>query len=477
MAVDPSPEEHTRSRRSAVVFAPLLGVLACALLLFLPAQMSPDGWFAFLSGREIVAHGLPTHDALIVWGHGRQWVDQQWLAQLGYYGLYSVGGLRLALIVNAAVVVASVGAAIAAARWNGGSRLSVLLVAIPAVFVIGWEASALRPQTLALPLFVALAWLLIADGRRPSRRVFLIVPLLALWANVHGTVVLAALVVVVYAASSAISRRRLTGRDVALALLAVALPFASPYAPHLPGYYHALLLNPELAKYVPDWMPTAPSAATAPFYLLAVGTIYLLGRTRGSLPLFERVMLILLLILGVEARRGMTWFAIFALLTVPIMLEQIYPREVRIDSRRLSNALVILPAAAVAAAALVVALKPAHWFTTHYPPAAARSVGRAAGGNSNVFANGAYADWLLLQQPDLRGRVAYDARFELLPDGRLADAAAVSLGRADWPRILAPFDVVVLRPEENEVRDELLRRGGWKRIPTDSRVVVLRRSV
>jgi hypothetical protein len=80
-----------------------------------------------------------------------------------------------------------------------------------------------------------------------------------------------------------------------------------------------------------------------------------------------------------------------------------------------------------------------------------------------------------LKEPSLRGRVAYDARFEVLPHGRLADAAAVSIGRYDSERILRPFDVVVLRPQEHEIRDTLARSGEWRRVVASSKVVVLRR--
>jgi len=103
-------------------------------------------------------------------------------------------------------------------------------------------------------------------------------------------------------------------------------------------------------------------------------------------------------------------------------------------------------------------------------------VADAAGGNGAVFANGAFSDWLLFKEPSLRGRVAYDARFEVLPDGRLADAAAVSIGRWDAERILQPFDVVVLRPEESELRGTLERTGGWRRIDAAATVVVLGRA-
>jgi hypothetical protein len=463
-----------RRLRPETALVAVLAALACGLLLLLPAEMSPDGWFALLSGHEIVAHGLPSHDTLTVWGLGRRWVDQQWLAQLAYYGLYSLGGLRLALLANAGVVVGAVAAAIALGRARGGSLRNVLTVSLPAVFVIGWSGSALRPQTLALPLFIALVWLLVRDARRPSPAVFFVVPVLALWANVHGTVVLGSLLVVLHAATSAWARRRVAVREPALLGAAVVLPFASPYAPHLAGYYRALLFNSELAKYVPDWMPTAPSLTTLPFYLLALGTAFLLGRARGTITLFERVTLVVLLILGVEAARGVTWFALFALLTLPTMLNGVWPGELRV-SRRIAPVVLAGSALAVAVALVVALAKPHTWVTSHYPPRAARTAAATAGNESQVFANGAFADWLLLVEPSLRGRVAYDARFELLPHGRLADAAAVSIGRADWPRILAPFDVVVLRPEEDEMRGALLRAGRWTRVPTDSHVVVFRR--
>ena len=114
----------------------------------------------------------------------------------------------------------------------------------------------------------------------------------------------------------------------------------------------------------------------------------------------------------------------------------------------------------VAVGALVVAAsRPASWFARDYPTSAARVVAETAGPSGAVFANGAFSDWLLLKEPSLRGRLAYDARFEVLPDGRLADAAAVSIGRYDAERILRPFDVVVLRPEETELRETLERDG------------------
>lgn len=433
------------------------------LLVFLPSEMSPDGWYAFLGGDVISHHGLPSHDTLTVWGHGRRWVDQQWLAQLIYYGLYALGGLRLALLVNAAIVV---GAFVGAVRL---ARARNLYVAFLGAIALGLSSSALRPQTLVLPLFVAVTWLLVEDTRAPSRRVFWTIPLLVLWANLHGTVTLGVLLVLLAVAVDAWPRRRPTLRTSALALLAVASLFASPYAAHLPGYYRTVLFNGEFAKYLPDWMPTALGPRTAAFYLLAFGAVYAIARAPKALTLFEKAGLVVLLVLAVEASRGVTWFILFTLVVLPSALREMPLPAIRVPAAEAAALVVALVGLVVAAS------RPASWFTRNYPTSAARVVAEAAGSRDDVFANGAFSDWLLLKAPSLRGRIAYDARFEVLPHGRLADAAAVSIGRYDSQKILRPFEVLVLRPEEKELRGTLARAGNWRQIAAGKKVVVLRR--
>src|SRR5205809_967223 len=80
------------------------------------------------------------------------------------------------------------------ARRAGASPRSVALVALLPLCVAPWVLQ-LRTQTLALPLFVAVYGLLAADSRRPSLRVWLVFPLLVLWGNLHGSVVLGAMLV------------------------------------------------------------------------------------------------------------------------------------------------------------------------------------------------------------------------------------------------------------------------------------------
>src|SRR5258705_13565548 len=59
----------------------------------LPGQVAADTWMTLAYGREVLPPGVPSHDTLTIWAHGRPWVDQQWLGQLAYYGAFALGGI------------------------------------------------------------------------------------------------------------------------------------------------------------------------------------------------------------------------------------------------------------------------------------------------------------------------------------------------------------------------------------------------
>src|SRR5829696_2693044 len=168
-----------------------LAVVAGLVLATLPYQVAQDGWLSLVAGRDIVAHGLPHVDTLTALGGGRAWIDQQWLAHLVLYGTYRAGGMGLVLALHAAVLILTFSLAALAARRLGGAPAQVALMLMAAAAAAPW-AWQLRAQTFALPFAVVLVWLLAEDARRPSPRVLLAVPLLVLWANVHGSVLLAA---------------------------------------------------------------------------------------------------------------------------------------------------------------------------------------------------------------------------------------------------------------------------------------------
>jgi hypothetical protein len=130
----------------------------------------------------------------------------------------------------------------------------------------------------------------------------------------------------------------------------------------------------------------------------------------------------------------------------------------------------------VAVGFLGVAAKPNDWFVGDFPSGAGNAAVAAARGG-NVFATSRYADWLLWTQPSLRGRVAFDARYELLSSAQVKRLADVQAAHGNWQRTLAADRVVVLdRRDDGALRDALAATHNFRTLATTGNVVVLVRT-
>jgi hypothetical protein len=452
-----------------------LGAFAIVFVLALHRQLVVDGWMAIVSGRWIVQHGLPSHEALTVWAHGQRWIDQQWLAQLGLYGLWRLGGVKLALFVHALLVTGALGGMAVFARTRGATARSVTWIAIPVLIAYYPVASVMRPQSFAFPLFAAVLWLVLADGRQPSRRVFWTLPLLVLWTNLHGSVVLGAMLVSLDGLIGMIQRRRPSGRGIALLLAPWACVFASPYGPHLPAYYEKILVGGDFKQFVTEWAPTTLSAQTAAVYAVVLGGLWLLGRAGRTAPLLDQLAFALTSVLAFEAVRNTAWIGLVALAVLPPLVDRLRnaPAE---EPARLNRILSVTILATLAIAVAGVAAKSTSWFTSGFPTAAARAAAAAAGPHGRVYASSPYADWLLWSRPELAGRVAYDSRFELLSAAQLRRIAAFQARVGNWQATARGFDVFVLDARADHALAQSLRHALPARVVFSSpQVVVLRR--
>jgi hypothetical protein len=421
--------------------------LATALgLLMLPHQLLLDGWLTLVTGREVVTNGLPTIDTLTLWTHGAEWIDQQWLAQAAFYGLWVLGGIKLAMLGHAAVVAITLAAALLAARRLGGSPRNVACAATAALLVAPW-AIQMRTQTLVMPLFVALLWLLAADSRTPSRRVFLVFPLLVLWANLHGSVVFAALFVALRGVTYFMSEvsRRPRGwllRSLALTLVPFACVLASPYGVDLVDYYRSLFFNPAMREIAPEWAASTPAVWTVAFYLVAGGSLWLLARRRSRLTLFEQAALLATIAAGAAAVRSLMWFGLAAMLLVPRLLDEKPARPAPGRAVRLGLASAVVTALLWSA---VVVGQPPSWYTSSWPSAAAERVGAIAAQQpgATIFSDGRFASWLLWLQPELVGRVSHDVRWELYTEEQLQAVIRLDDHDGGWRRTVAGYDLLL----------------------------------
>jgi hypothetical protein len=453
---------RTLIEREALVVA-VIGMWTALLFVLMPALVVSDTWLSLVDGRLIAQHWLPHHDTLTLWTLGRPWIDQQWGAHLALYELAAHGGLRAALGAGVACVGAALVVVAVASRKLGASQRSTALALMVPIVAAPWLVQ-LRSQSFGLVLFAGVYALLACDARRPGKRVLWVLPLLVLWANLHGSVALGAGLSLLYGLFAA-RRQGSRMRGLLLACGAPLCVLASPYGFRLIPYYRLMLFHPPLASFVNEWQPAKVAAYTAIFFGSAFVMSALWGARRDALTPFERWALPLLLIGALTAVRNTVWFELGAAVALPRLLDAVWPAQTTLTpSIRRANLLIGSATLAVVVAVGVIELtRPQAWFDHGASPAAAAAVSRAAGSDGAVLADDEHSDWLLWFEPALTGRVDFDVRFELFSRAELDQIVLLRGGSHPvWRRCGSLARVVTFDgpgDEQSALREGVLAKG------------------
>jgi hypothetical protein len=429
-----------------VFLVSLVGVVL--LTVFGPSLVVGDTWLTLMAGREIADHGLPEVEHMTLLGEGSTWTDQQWLAQLVFYAAHELAGMRLVVVLDVALVLLALGLAAGAARSAGASSRSTFLIGLLAILAGPWGWT-IRAQSAALPLFAGLLWLLLDAYRNGvRRRTLLALPLLVLWANLHGSVVLGAGLTMLLGLATLVRRR---GAEPLFPLvLLVCAPLCvlvTPYGWDIVAYYDLMLVDAPFADILREWQWSSPSATTALFWLLAALAVGLvaLPRCRSRLTVFELLVLAVTFAGAVQAVRGVIWFALACAAILPVALDGLLTRADP-SSRRVNLAISVASLVGLAVALVVALARPVSWFEQEWPDEQLAAVRTATADPSvRLFATDGTADWLLWKLPDLRGRVAYDVRFELYDPETLERISRYgNMEGADWKSVADGYPVVIV---------------------------------
>ena len=345
--------------------------------------------------------------------------------------------------------------ALALARRRGASGLSLVVWGPATVLVAPWAWQA-RAQSFALPLFVCALGLVLADGRRPSTRIFLALPLIALWGNLHGTALLGAGIVGLHALVTA---RRGLLRSAALATGAVAALAANPYGISIFSYYRTMTVDPPFAALVGEWKASTPSLTTLPFYALVAVAVVVVARRRTELTPTELVVGVALLALAFDARRSITWFALYALVVLPPLTQVQRMPAMRFAAPARAGALVgTLAVLCAGVAEFPDAVRAAQ--SRSWPAGAADALRVAAARDPHalVLADDRHSDFVLWRDPELAGRLVADVRFELLDRAELKQLVRFETGPG--PVDPEAARLVVLDPQTQPVAP--WRADGWR---------------
>jgi hypothetical protein len=102
------------------------------------------------------------------------------------------------------------------------------------------------------------------------------------------------------------------------------------------------------------------------------------------------------------------------------------------------------------------------WFTNSFPDRAAQVVANLARShrNAKIWATAEWGDWLMWKDPRLQGRVAFDARVELLSKAQVKRMAVFSATGLLVPQVRKRYGIIVVSKNNDPNAYYLLRRSG-----------------
>ena len=416
-----------------------------------------DLWWHLATGRETIAHGFVRTDLFSWTVRGAPVSTDQWLGQVALYAAYSA----LSWWGIAALRVILVGALVALVAWNASigraaRPIVIVLAALPA-FIETRVLWVDRPELLGLACFAALLPLLRLGRAGNDRALYGCAALVLLWANLHGSFALGAVVVWLVCAEGALRdaarRRRYVIAAIATALATVLTP-AGIATWSAPGFH---LLTPP--RDIQEWALIDP---TSPLGVAYVATLALLlvAVLRGPRPdARELVVLLPIVFLSLTAVRQAPLLAIAAAPIYAGALD-VKPTTVKLQTAWFTGAAVLLLVVALAIA-------PRQPDESAYPVAALTSLPNGDG----TLARYEWGGWMIWRAPSTP--VFVDGRLTPYLGSVIDDYRAIIAAAPGWEDITRRRGVRTLLVTPSDPVAVRATQLGWRVIDRASTFVLI----
>ena len=431
-----------------------------------------DTYWHIVVGKWILAHGAVPHaDIYSFTKTGEPWISSSWLAQVLFAAAFACAGWAgpIVLAASSVAVAFALFARILGARMPAKYAISIALAAL-LLSVLHLFA---RPHVLVLPVMVAWVNGLLRASEQREPPSFWLLPLLALWANLHGGFVFGLVLVAPFALDALWNaerplRMRLALRWALFGAAALLACCATPYGWDSILASRRILDLGELLHLIYEWMPV-DFGYFGPFeacLLVAIGGALYCG-VRLTPP---RIILVLgLLHMALSHVRNVEIFALLAPLVVLAPLASQFAFE---PARSVRLALPVAAGLAAIVAASTVAFAATHRFEppANQAPAAALDVLKQRNAK-RILNDLPFAGYFIAKgipvfvdgRAELYGEafvMAYYRAMQLKDVNVLLDL----LKRYD-------IDATVLTPQTPAVTF-LDHANGWQRVHSDSHAVV-----
>jgi hypothetical protein len=445
----------------------------------------PDTYLHVAAGRWMIDHlALPFHDPFSHSLQGAQWIPHEWLAEVALaitYGAFGWSGVALLAMLCFALAMALLTRRLLA-HFEPFSGL--ILAGLSSVLLL--QHLLARPHVLALPLLVAWPAALFAardKGRVPS---LLILPLMTLWANLHGSFMVG-LALTGFVAAEAVLTTPGRERWTSLRQWAVFTLLAALAALVTPNGIDGVLLPfrfmgmATLQSSFNEWL--SPNFQTfQPLELWLLVTMFVGFALGVRLPLLRLVLLLGLFHLALAHARHADFVAIIAPLAVaaslgPQLAARIHPTGPSPLSQRLmalarpANALGVAVAAAILLAiSASMLLRPIERPDSPATPGAAVAAAERLGLSGPVLNSEIFGGYLIFSGVP----TFIDGRIEMYGDAFLARYVAIENGdAATLQDVLAEDHITwtLLDPRQRAAQ-VMATLPGWRRVYDDAYAVI-----
>lgn len=468
-----------------------LYVFAYAFLFASRPLSDADFWFHLKTGEYIIRTGLiPRTELFSFSNYGKPWIAHGWLSGAIFYAIYSRLGFNFLIFLFALLVALTFW--IVFKRCNshpfiaGAATLLGVWAVLPTIGV--------RPRVFTLLLAsIYLAVLTRYARRGTGRAIWLLVPLMALWVNLHGGFLVGLMLIGLTILGIPLDawagdkkfgpflpRLRVLSY-VLLGCLLIAL--LNPYGVQIYTFPIGVLLSPVFQQFVLDWLsPDFHQPELLPLLLLILLTTAALTLSPKRARPSELLMFLTTLYATLKSNRHM---AIFALVAAPLLADYF---QNWLDSKTFGNKLrqpagpgtrrgtlfagllLLLPLFVLGAKLKSVVYAPATQEVSKVPMNAVEYMKEnQITGNTFTYPSiwGGYLIWALPSNPVyIDGRDVYPSQF-------VQEYIEIIQGIADWR---APFDrygvrVVIIRPRSMLAR-ELQGAPDWQQVYRDEMTIV-----
>jgi hypothetical protein len=453
----------------------LVGAGVYVLLLTQGSKLlnDPDTYSHIAVGRWIIAHGaVPTTDPFSFSMQGAPWIAFEWLSEVIYAAIFALAGWAGVVALAAAAAALAVGL-LTRFLLRELAPTPALLMVVAAIVLLAPHLLA-RPHMLTLPVMMAWAAALVRGMDRRAPPPYWALSLLVLWANLHGSVVLALGLIGPAALEALLDEKRSEWPRVILhwlpfSALAVMACCLTPYGPEPLLMPLTTLGLGEALHWIGEWRPQDFGHVSA-FELLLLAGIFALSRGM-TLPVVRALVVIGLIHFALAQVRNADLLAMLAplYLAAPLARQLGARAEEDAGSARGINLAVLAAMIVATGFALMREVRPSAQTT---PAAAVASAGLAKSGPVlNDYSFGGYLIFAGIP-------TFIDGRGELF-GGPFIARYNRDLSLADLNDFLTlldqyKFGATLLEPETPAVA-MLDRLPGWQRVYSDDVAVVHKR--